>query len=260
MLVNKAIGILFIALVCCALTSVPAGAVPTFQVYSSAATAGTIGPDEDTWFVTASSFDLVVVGSYAKKTTSLDYVTLVVSVPNGQQGTISISGPSATLLVDKAAVGGTYYNPADDALTDILTDVSGADGYAAKSHFLPTPIYDDYGNVVTFNDHYPFKDDVSDLVLFDLGSFMNLGDINNYSTEDGIAIGAGEGQEKVYSVSVSGFEWVHFDVYGLVDGTEWRINPGSHDTTATVIPAPGAIVLGSVGVALVGWLRRRRTL
>jgi hypothetical protein len=159
---------------------------------------------------------------------------LLISVPDGETGTITITGLAGTGTGDPLFVG----------------------SYGDTS-FFPA----------NFNSHYPLQDDVSDFLVYNIDPFADVGDIiYDYNADGGTITPTGStGQVKEYLVTVSGYTSVHFDMYGLeivgIDHTwkgSWEMNPASHDTTW--VPAPGSVLLGSLGVCLVGWLRRRRTL
>jgi hypothetical protein len=210
--------------------------LPKLQVWSPGGVAGDSGDDEDTWFVSGTPFDLLVIGD-GPQTVSITDLMLIVSVPQGSMGIITGTG------------------------------LGTGKWYATKSEFLDPIGYSP-------NEHYPFKDDVSDFIVYDIGDFLATEaktTVYDYDAETGDTSGTGDGWIKEYKVSFEGYEWLHFDVIGFVTTqivagesektrSFWDINPGSHDvsTVPPKVPEPSTLILLGAGLVGLGlWGRKR---
>jgi len=222
-----------------------AHALPSLQVYIPGSTAGNVGEDVETWVSDgtipageeAFKFKVVVSLGNDKNPTyqSVSYLTLVLTVPQSQANTGIIS------------------------ISDLTPQVGPP--FDTREEFLPEG--------VTFDNHYPFgKENEFNYIVFGFGlTVPQQTGLYNYNAQTGeITLDPNEvGWEQDFIIqNVDGFDSVHFDVYALFSyGTlneknpDWKINPGSHDST-TVVPEPATMFLLGSGLIGVGVFLRRK--
>jgi hypothetical protein len=110
--------------------------------------------------------------------------------------------------------------------------------------------------------HFPLnKPLLYDFYTFDIGSFGKVTTgLSNYNADGGIISFAPNavGEVKIYTITASGYDYIHFDAYAKFNNEDWRANPGSHDSSANT-PEPATMLLFSMGALGFGIFKRKRS-
>lgn len=220
-----------------ALLGIPqaARAVPALQLYIEGAT---YDSSSESWVLSgAGSFNLWVIGNVAAR--PIYDVKLAAAVATSETGSITLVPTTTGLITDPS----TPIVPSGGALSaDGAVPVLGSGGS------LPT--HGIYGPGTSFHEWY-----LGHLTLTDspVGDFINSFPTSFPST----------GQVNVYTVSVTGYSSVHFDLYNHFAADRHgrfksKFAPFSHDAEVSPIPEPESYAMLLAGLVLLGFFARRR--